>query len=84
MLSIEHPVLPASSRRVTQRSRRLIGLKLVAVVCIFEEEMKMGVDMHVYDDWSIMHNIMVQILEVLLSVSQFFYSLHQGLFSSVV
>jgi hypothetical protein len=51
---------------------------------IFEEEMKMGVDMHVYDDWSIMHNIMVQILEVLLSVSQFFYSLHQSLFSSVV
>lgn len=62
MLSVEHPVFPASSRCVAQGAWRFIGLKLVAVVCIFEEEMKVSIDVHVYDDWSIMHNIMVQIL----------------------
>jgi hypothetical protein len=38
-------------------------------VRIFEEEMEVGIDMHVNDDWSVVNNVMVQVLEVFLGIA---------------
>lgn len=46
--------------------------------------MEMGVDVHVNDDRSVVDDVVMQILQILLGVSQCFDSLHQGLFSAVV
>jgi hypothetical protein len=36
---------------------------------IFEKEMKVSIHMHVNDDGSIVHNVMMQILQIFLFVS---------------
>jgi hypothetical protein len=36
---------------------------------ILEKEMKVGVYMHVNDDRSIVHNVMVQVLQILLLIA---------------
>lgn len=69
MFSIEHPVFPSSSRRMTKWAWRFIGFKLIAVVSVAEEEMEMSIDMHMNDDWGVVDDIVMQILEVLSSIS---------------
>lgn len=53
-------------------------------MCILEEEVKMGVDVHVDDNWSVVDDVVMQILKVLLGEAQCLDSFHQGLFSAVM
>lgn len=53
-------------------------------MCVFEEVMKVSVDVHVDDNWSVMNDVVMQILKVLLSVPQGFNSFHQSFLSAIV
>lgn len=53
-------------------------------MCVFEEEVKMSVHMHVNDDGSIMYDVMMKIFEIALSVAKLSDPLQQlFLFSEV-
>ena len=84
MLFVKHSILPSDSSTMTKRTWGFVGFKLVSIVSIFDKEVKMGIDVHVDDNWSIVHNVMVQVLKVLLWVSEFGNSVNKRLFSSVV
>ena len=53
-------------------------------MCIFEEEMKVSINMHMDDDRRIVHNVMVQILQIFLTISKLPDSIDQLLLSLVV
>lgn len=51
---------------------------------VLKEEVEVSVDMHVDDDWSIVHDVVMQIFQILLSVSKFLDPLHQHSFFPVM
>jgi hypothetical protein len=51
---------------------------------ILEEEVEMGVDVHVNNDWSVVDDVVMQILQILLGKAQCLDSFHQCLLSAIV
>ena len=68
MPSIEHSILPLGPRTRAQRPRGFPGFELVAVVRVLDEELHVVIGMHVDDDRSIVHDVVVQILQIAGSV----------------
>ena len=77
MLSIKHSILPPNSRRMAECSWRFTCLKLVPIVCVWDKKSKMCIYMHVDNDRCIMDNVVMQVLEIFLAVSQAFYSFNK-------
>lgn len=75
MLMIKHSILPSCTSWMAERSRGHTCLKLITIMSIFQEKVKMSINMHVNNDRSIVDNIMMQILKVLYCIPKFFDSL---------
>lgn len=73
---VKHSVFPASSSWMTQRTWRYAGFKLIPVVSIFQEEVKVRVNMHVDDDRSVVYDVVMQILKIFLWVTEPFDPFH--------
>ena len=84
MFLVKHSILPADSSSVAQRSWRFVGLELVSIVSIPEEEMEMSVDMHMDDDGSIVYKVVMHILQIFLWITKFLNPSNQSFLFSIV
>ena len=65
VMIVEHSIFPVSSAGSTKTSRAFVGLKLASIVSIFDEELHMLGYVTVDNDWSIVLQVKLKVVEVL-------------------
>jgi hypothetical protein len=66
---IKHPIFPTSPSAVTEGAWGHACLKLISIVSVLDKKVKMGIDVHVYDDGCVVHDIVMQIPKILFTVA---------------
>lgn len=67
MLIVEHSVLPLNSPHIVSTN-----FKAISIMGVFDKELEMALDSHVNDDWRIVHDVMMQILQIYFLIAKFF------------
>ena len=58
---------------MTQRTRRFVCLKLVAIVRVLDKKVEMRVYVHVNDNWSVVDDVVVQVFQVAMLLDLLFF-----------
>lgn len=72
MFSVEHAIFPANTRGWAECSWWFACFKLISIVSVSKKEVKVCVDVHMDNDGRIMHDVVMQVLQVSLIIPKLF------------